>query len=96
MQLNFQPNHSKGIDAALHFTFTGDAERKATVVIRNQKLEVTEGHSGTPDFRLTADSRAWLAFLRKDANLLWLLIRAEIRTRGNPKHLSAFRRCFLS
>ena len=96
MRLNFQPNRSKGIAAVYHFTFTGDAERKATVVIRDQKLEVMEGHSGTPDFRLTADSQAWLSFLRKDANLLWLLIRAKIRIRGNPQHLLAFSRCFPS
>jgi NAD-dependent dihydropyrimidine dehydrogenase PreA subunit len=94
LHLTFQPNRSKGIDAVYHSTFTGDAEREATVVIRNQKLEVREGHSGTPDFRLAADSRAWLAFLRKETKLAWLLMRAKVRFRGNPKHLLAFSRCF--
>jgi putative sterol carrier protein len=40
---------------------------KATVTIRDEKLQVSEGHNGQADLRLTADSQTWLRFLRKEA-----------------------------
>src|SRR3954447_21225054 len=56
----FQRGKSKGLNAIYHFTFTGQEDVKATIVIRDKKLEVSDGHSGTPDFRLTADTNTWL------------------------------------
>jgi hypothetical protein len=94
LRLTFQPGRAKGLDAVYHFTFTGEEERKATVTIRNQKLEVQEGHVGTPNFRLTADSLTWLQFLSKETHLAWALLRRKIRFKGSPRLLLAFGRCF--
>lgn len=58
------------------------------------KLEVSDGHASTPDFRLTADSQTWLRFLRKEANPVWALLTRKIRAHGSPKLLLAFARCF--
>jgi len=69
---------------------------KATVTIRDEKLQVSEGHNGQADLRLTADSQTWLRFLRKEANLVWALLRWKIRIQGSPKLLLAFGRCFPS
>ena len=69
---------------------------KATVVIRDKKLEVSDGHTGTPDLRLTADSQTWLRFLHKEANLVWALFKRNIWIHGSPKLLLAFGRCFPS
>jgi len=71
-------------------------EVKATVVIRGKRLEVSDGHSGTPDFPLTADSQTWLRFLRKEANLAWALLTRKIRIHGSPRLLLAFAHCFPS
>ena len=92
----FQKGKSKGINAVYHFTFTGKEEVKATVTIRDEKLLVSEGHVGQPDLKLTADSQTWLRFLRKEANLVWALLRRKIRIQGSPKLLLAFGRCFPS
>jgi ferredoxin len=92
----FQKGKSKGINAVYHFTFTGQEEVKATVTIRDEKLVVSEGHVGQPDLKLTADSQTWLRFLRKEANLVWALLRRKIRIQGSPKLLLAFGRCFPS
>src|SRR5436190_15406 len=92
----FQKGKSKGLDAVYHFTFTGNEEVKATVTIRDEKLQVSEGHVGQPDLKLTADSQTWLRFLRKEANLVWALLRRKIRIHGSPKLLLAFSRCFPS
>lgn len=90
----FQRGKSEGLDATYHFTFTGEEQVKATVVIHDKKLEVSDGHTGTPDFRLTADSQTWLRFLRKEANLVWAFLTRKIRIHGSPKLVLAFARCF--
>ena len=92
----FQKGKSKGLNAVYHFTFTGNEEVKATVTIRDEKLQVSEGHIGQADLKLTADSQTWLRFLRKEANLVWALLRRKIRIHGSPKLLLAFGRCFPS
>jgi hypothetical protein len=66
LNLVFQRGKSEGLNAIYHFTFTGQEEVKATVVIHDKKVEVSDGHNGTPDFQLTADSNTWLRFLRKE------------------------------
>ncbi len=92
----FQRQHSEGLDAIYHFTFTGDEESKATVVIRNRTLEVHNGHIGTPDIRVTGDSRTWLKFLAKERSIVWALLRRRIRINGSPRLLLAFGRCIPS
>jgi hypothetical protein len=92
----FQRGKSEGLNATYHFTFTGQEEVTATVVIRGQKLAVSDGHIGVPDFRLTADSHTWLRFLRKEANLVWALLSRKIRIHGSPRLLLSFARCFPS
>lgn len=92
----FQRGKSEGLNATYHFTFTGQEEVKATVVIRDKTLKVSEGHTGAPNLRLTADSQTWLRFLRKEANLIWALLRRKIRIHGSPRLLLSFARCFPS
>jgi NAD-dependent dihydropyrimidine dehydrogenase PreA subunit len=96
LKLAFQRGKSEGLNATYHFTFTGQEQVKATVVIRDKKLEVSDGHTGTPDFRLSADTQTWLRFVRKEANLAWALLRGKIRIHGSPRLLLAFARCFPS
>lgn len=92
----FQKGQSKGLDAVYHFTFTGEEAVKATVVIRDQRLQVSDGHTGTANLQVTADSQTWLRFLRKEANFAWALLRRRIRIQGSPKLLLDFGRCFPS
>jgi Fe-S-cluster-containing hydrogenase component 2 len=96
LPLTFQRNQSKGLAATYHFIFTGAEERRATVTIRDQKLEVSEGHSGKADIVVTADSRTWLGFLAKERNVVWALLRRKIRIKGSPRLLLAFGKCFPS
>jgi alkyl sulfatase BDS1-like metallo-beta-lactamase superfamily hydrolase len=96
LRLVFQRNRSKGLDVTYHFTFTGEEERRATIVIRNQTLEVLEGHVGSADLKVTADTRTWLGFVAKERNLVWALLRRKIRIKGSPRLLLAFGKCFPS
>jgi alkyl sulfatase BDS1-like metallo-beta-lactamase superfamily hydrolase len=96
LPLTFQRNRSKGLEATYHFTFTGAEVRRATVTIRQQTLEVLDGHAGDADIQVTADSQTWLGVLAKERNLLWALLRRKIRIKGSPRWLLAFGKCFPS
>ena len=54
------------------------------------------GRRGAADFAMTADSDAWLRFVRKEVKLPWLLLRRKLRFRGSPRLLQAFGKCFPS
>src|SRR4051795_4575431 len=92
----FQRHASEGLDATYHFSFTGEEPAEATVVIRGKPLRVEPGHAGTPDLRITADSRTWLGFLARERSLVWALLRRKIRLKGSPRLLVAFGKCFPS
>lgn len=96
LPLVFQKGKSAGLNSIYHFTFTGDTTVHATVIIRNQQLEVLVGHSGHPDFQLHADGKTWLQFLAKEKHLVWALLQRKIRFKGSPRLLLAFGRCFLA
>ncbi len=96
LPLVFQRQRAEGLDATYHFTFTGVEEAKATVIVRNQSLEVKDGHIGAADIHVTADSQTWLEFLAKERSIVWALLRRRIRVKGSPRLLLAFGRCFPS
>lgn len=92
----FQRNQSEGLDVTYHFTFTGEDNCEATVIIRNKTLDVKAGHVDTADLHVTADTRTWLDFLAKEKKLLWALASRKIRIKGSPKLMMAFAKCFPS
>lgn len=96
LPLAFQPEKSEGLDATYHFTFTGDEECKATVVIRDKTVEVSDGHIGPADLAMIADTATWLGFLAKERSLIWALLTRRVRLKGSPKLLAAFGKCFPS
>jgi hypothetical protein len=48
----FQRGQSEGLNATYHFIFTGQGELKATIIIRNKTLQVSEGCKGAADLRI--------------------------------------------
>jgi ferredoxin len=96
LKLTFQPGKAAKLNAVYHFTFTGKEEKQATVTIRDDTLQVQDGHQGEADLLVTADSETWLSFLAKERSLLWTLLRRKVRIRGSPMLLVAFGKCFPS
>lgn len=92
----FQWNQSEGLDATYHFTFTGQEQGEATVVIANKAIAVHEGHVGEANLQVTADSQTWLGFLAGERSLVWALITRRIRLKGSPRLLVEFGKCFPS
>ncbi len=96
LPLLFQRSQSEGLNATYCFTFTGEEVFKKTVVIRDKKIEIQDGHIETPNLHLIADSKTWLKFLAKEENLFWAMLRRKIRIKGSPQLMKSFARCFPS
>ena len=96
IRLQFQPGQSKGLSATYHFTFTGDEKRNATIRIHQQQLQVAEGHQGKANLHVTADSKTWIKFLRRETRLWAALLTGRIRLWGSPLWLLKFGKCFPS
>jgi ferredoxin-NADP reductase/Fe-S-cluster-containing hydrogenase component 2 len=94
MPFVFQPNQSRGLNAAFHFRFTGAEEREATITIRDRAIDIKDGLVGKADLRVTADAKAWLGFLAREKNLPLALASGKIRIKGDPRLLLAFGKCF--
>lgn len=94
LPLLFQRDRSEGLNAVYHFTFIGSESHRATVTIQDKMVQVQEGHVGKANLSVTADSETWLRFLAKEQNLMWALLRRQIRFSGSPKLLQAFGKCF--
>ena len=92
----FQPGQSKGLNARYHFDFSGAETIQATAIIADQTITVEPGHVGKANLRLTADSKTWISFLRKDIGLPRAMLTRKIKLSGNPKLLLAFAKCFPS
>ncbi|MBI5855686.1 MAG: SCP2 sterol-binding domain-containing protein [Nitrospirae bacterium] len=92
----FQRGKAEGLDATYHFVFTGAEARHATVAIRDKQIAVQDGLVGEPRLRITADSRTWLKFVRKEGSLIGALLTRRIRFKGSPRLLMAFGKCFPS
>lgn len=96
MPRTFQRQASAGLNARLHFTFTGVESAEVTVEIRDKTISVRTGLHDQPDVSLTADGETWLKFLRRETNFLKELLLRRVRVKGSLKVLSVFSRCFPS
>jgi hypothetical protein len=92
--LSFQPGKAGDLKATYHFTFTGVEQAKATIVIKDRRLTVSDGHIGAPDLRITADGRSWVRFLNGEISILRCLATGIVRLKGSPRLLAAFGKCF--
>jgi len=94
LPLAFQRDASEGLNARYHFSFTGEEEIRATVVIGEKRIRVQEGHQGQADLRVTADSRTWVGILAQEKSLVWALVTRRLRLKGSPLLLTRFGKCF--
>lgn len=90
----FQPGQARGLAATFHFTFSGDERIEATVIVRDESIEVKAGHVGASDLHVTADSATWLGILARDRSEMWALLRRKLRLRGPMRLMKSFAACF--
>jgi Fe-S-cluster-containing hydrogenase component 2/putative sterol carrier protein len=96
LPLGFQPQSSEGLNATYHFTFTGDEETRATIVIADKSIRVQDGHQGDADLQVTVDGKTWLGILAREKSLAWAIVTRRLRLKGSPALLVRFGKCFPS
>lgn len=100
LKLTFQKQKSTGLRANYLFEFSGAEALKAAVQIHDGQLQVVTDASKLaelrPDLHIRADSKTWIAFIRKEISLPRALITGRVRLRGRLSLLPAFGRCFPS
>ena len=94
MSFAFQRDQSAGLNATYHFTFRGDEQCEATVIIKDKALVVEKGHTGIADICISADTGAWLRVLNKETSMVKEIILRRIRVKGPLQLLKAFGKCF--
>jgi ferredoxin len=90
----FQPGQAGDLSAVYHFTFTGAESRQLTFKIHAGKFDISEGHHGDPDIRVTTDTRTWMSAIAKETPIPWEIIRRRIKVRGPLRLLRALGKCF--
>lgn len=93
--LLFNPLKAKGLDLTLHFEFIGKEEEMLTVVIADEKIDVTKGHHGSPNLKIKADSESWIKFLNEELSLPAALLSGKLKVKGNPLNMKKFKECVL-
>jgi epoxyqueuosine reductase QueG len=93
-QLTFQKGKAKDLSARYHFLFRGHNEKKATITIENQSINIRDDFIGNPDLFVSVDANSWIKFLNKDTNVPIMLLKRQLRIKGDPRLLLKFGRCF--
>ena len=95
LRLSFQRGRAKGLNATYHWTFTGKERVQATVRIAEGKIAVDNGHTGTPDVTVIADTATWLRILSRDYSILRAILLRKVAVKGPTSLMRAFGRCFV-
>ncbi len=93
VQLAFNAEAAKGMQLRIHFEFTGKENVSATIGISDGTLSVEEGHVGSADLKVFADSETWVKMLNEEVSLFKALITRKLKLKGNPKRMSEFKSC---
>ena len=82
----------------VHFESNGKETAQATIIIAREVIDVKEGHVGTADLAITADSETWLRIVNKEttsAEDMQAINSGKIKVQGNLKLLEQFQECFI-
>jgi ferredoxin/putative sterol carrier protein len=90
----FQRHKSEGLNATYHFTFSGNEQIEATVIIKDKTIRIDRGHLGLPDVQVHADAKIWLRVLHKESAMFKEMIFRRIRVKGPIRLFKAFGACF--
>jgi epoxyqueuosine reductase QueG len=93
--LLFNPEKAEGVKLNLQFTFTGAAEREATITIADRGVTVRDGHHGNADLRIRADAESWVRMLNEEISPVRAMVTGRIKVKGNPAHLKKFKSCLV-
>lgn len=96
LPIAFNPGRAGDLAATFQFRFHGDETIEAAITIRDGNLVVADGLHERPDVTITADSRAWLGYVRGERRLLPAIVLGKVRLKGRnaASLMTRFAQCF--
>ena len=95
VKLLFNPEKAEVLKLTLHFEFTGEEQRSATIAIVDKKVTVQEGLHGSAGLLVRADAGTWVRILNEEVSPLKAMLTGKLRLKGNPSSLNKFKSCLL-
>ncbi len=79
----FVPEKAPGLDAVIQFHFTGDEASDWYAVIKDGKVEVSEGVHENPTMTLTADSSDYIKIFTGELDGMKAFMQGKLKLAGN-------------
>lgn len=98
VKVAFEQKHAKGVNITVHFESNGKETAQATIIIAGGVIDVKEGHVGTADLGITADSKTWLGIINKEtspSDNIQAITSGKVKVHGELKLLKQFQECFI-
>ena len=98
VRVAFEQKHARNVNLNVHFESIGGEPAKATIIIADETIDVKEGHVGTEDLGIIADSEIWLKMVNKDTSPeeeIDAIDSGKIKIYGDLQLLKQFRECFI-
>ncbi|MGD2271068.1 MAG: SCP2 sterol-binding domain-containing protein [Desulfobacterales bacterium] len=95
VMLLFNPEKAENTKLALHFVFSGEEERSATIKIENREMEVLDGLVDKPNLMVNADAKTWIKLVNEEISTLKAIITGKLKVKGNPLLMRKFKSCMM-
>ena len=79
----FIPEKAQGVDAAIQFKFTGVEAGEWNAVIKDGKVDVTQGAHSAPNMTLTADSNDYIKIITGELDGMTAFMQGKIKLAGD-------------
>ncbi len=96
MPLVFQSARAEGLEATLHFRFSGREPLDATARVSGGALEVEEGLHGEADLEVSVDGDLWVQIATGERSPMLSVLMGRLKLRGDRSLLPRFAACFPS
>ncbi len=98
VRVSFERKHARGVNLIVHFDFNGKDSGQATIIIKDEIIDVKEGWVEEPDLVITVDVDSWLKIVNKEADdsfMNEIFTSGKIKVQGNMAELKRFQNCFV-
>jgi epoxyqueuosine reductase QueG len=98
IRVAFERKHAYDVNLIVHFDFKGRENGQATIIIKDETIDVKEGLIEKPNLVINVDIDSWLKIVNKEVNdelMNELFTTGKIQVQGSLSDLRKFQNCFI-